>query len=165
MTNFKLFLLLAMLLTGCSPTSRLNRLLTNHPELAKEAVTKEKTVYITEIDTILVPEYKHDTTLLAADTVRFEDDRVSVSIIKKDTLYKVKTVIKPQTLIIHDTIKYTYKDTVAIFEYKPLTFKEKSKYRCQGMLIMLFIILILIILWLIFKQYIKTQIPILRFIK
>jgi hypothetical protein len=143
---------------------RLNRLLTKHPELAK-VQTIEKEIIITEIDTFRIPEYKYDTTVSVSDTVSIDNERFTIQIVKHDTIYKIKTVLKPFDVVQHDTIMYTYTDTVNVFEYKELTFKEKSMYRGQGMLILLFIILVLIILWLVLKNYLKAQFPFLNFLK
>lgn len=116
---------------SCSPQQKLNRLIKNHPELAQTTV-KENTITITEIDTIFIPEHLLDTTVRISDTVQVEDSIVYVQIIKNDTVYKIITKVKPRNIIVHDTLVYTYKDTVNTFTYNPLTFKEKSKYRGQG---------------------------------
>lgn len=158
------YLFLFLFIQSCSPQMRLNRLLTKHPELAK-VQTIEKEITIIEDDTVRIPEYKYDTTVTISDTISIDNQRFTIQIIKHDTIYKIKTVLKPFEVIQKDTIKYTYIDTINVFEYKNLTFKEKSQLRGQGMLIMLFIILLIIIIWQAIRLYLKGQLPFLNFLK
>ncbi len=160
-----LFTLLLLFISSCSPTQRLERLLAKHPELGKPT-TIVKDVLIYETDTFIVDEHKLDTTISSSkDTITFEDSIIYVQMIKNDTVYQFKTLVKERTIVVHDTIKYSYLDTVNVFNYKGLTFKEKSKYRGQGMGIMLLIILLLIIIWQGIRLYLKGQFPILNLLK
>ena len=163
MNKFHILTILTILFSiySCTPQQKLNRLIKNHPELA-ETTVKEKTITITEIDTIFIPKHQFDTTVRISDTVSIEDSIVFVQIIKNDTVYKIRTIVKPRNIITHDTLVYTYKDTVNTFTYKPLTFKEKSKYRGQGMGIMLLIILLIIIIYQGIRLYLKGQFPFLN---
>ncbi len=156
-----LFLTIFLLIQSCSPTKRLENLLAKHPELGKTTtLVKEVTIY--ETDTILVPGFTLDTTINYSDSIFIEDSLMALTIIKLDTFYKIRTRIKDRTIIQHDTIKYTYTDTINVFKYQGLTFKEKSKYRGQGMLILFILILLLIIGWFILKKYINIQFPFLK---
>lgn len=67
MKNFCLILFLIWLLASCSPQKRLNRLIANHPELAKT-----DTIYSTK--TFTVPGYKIDTTFKASTNTNGIDD-------------------------------------------------------------------------------------------
>ena len=53
--SLKIFIIFAAVLVGCTPQKKLNRLIKKHPELLQM-----DTIRI--IDTIVVPEYTHDTT-------------------------------------------------------------------------------------------------------
>jgi len=77
-------ILIAAVLTACSPQTRLNRLMARHPEL-----TTVDTLCLR--DTLRIPEAKAETVLnlaLMRDTVYLQKDRLEVSIQRhRDTLY------------------------------------------------------------------------------
>lgn len=104
-------LLLCLLIVGCSPQQRMNRLLRKHPHLASTRITTYRdTLYVT--DTIIryikvpVPGFT-DSFNIKSDTV-IETKEVVVT--KRDTVFKIK--VKPQYIFVHDT--FVEKDTFPV---------------------------------------------------
>lgn len=108
--------LLLVLLTACSPSARLARLIKNHPELAKVDT-------IFKSDTIVIPPAKADTVIYykQTDTVIVKDNGVTVK-------YFYNT--KDSTVYIRgerDTIRIIREIPVSVnnFEVKPETTLER----------------------------------------
>ncbi len=100
-TILKISLLLVLSIqTGCSPTARLNRLLTHHPELKIP-----DTIVIS--DTMIIPQVDADTVIYLDsihDTIILHNDRLEISLNRiHDTLY-VRGKCKADTIIIHRSI-------------------------------------------------------------
>jgi len=100
-TILKISLLLVLSTqTGCSPSARLNRLLTHHPELKIPdtiVITDTMTIPQVESDTILYIDNIHDTVILQKDRLEITLNRIH------DTLY-VRGKCKADTIIIHRSI-------------------------------------------------------------
>ena len=100
-TIFKITLLLVLSIqTGCSPSARLNRLLTRHPELKIP-----DTIVIN--DTMTIPQVEADTIIYIdsiRDTVILQKDRLEITLNRiHDTLY-IRGKCKADTVIINRTI-------------------------------------------------------------
>lgn len=100
-TILKISLLLVLSTqTGCSPSARLNRLLTRHPELMIP-----DTIVIN--DTMTIPKVELDTIIYIdsiRDTVILQKDRLEITISRiHDTLY-IRGKCKADTIIIHRSI-------------------------------------------------------------
>ena len=98
---FKITLLLVLSIqTGCSPSARLNRLLTRHPELKIP-----DTIVIN--DTMTIPQVEADTIIYIdsiRDTVILQKDRLEITLNRiHDTLY-IRGKCKADTIIIHRSI-------------------------------------------------------------
>jgi len=98
---FKITLLLVLSIqTGCSPSARLNRLLTRHPELKIP-----DTIVIN--DTMTIPQVESDTIIYIdsiRDTVILQKDRLEITLNRiHDTLY-IRGKCKADTIIIHRSI-------------------------------------------------------------
>jgi len=93
-------LLVLSILTGCSPSARLNRLLTRHPEL-----TIPDTIVIS--DTMTIPQVEADTVIYLDsihDTIILQKERLEITIKRiHDTLY-IRGKCKADTVIIRRTI-------------------------------------------------------------
>ena len=112
--RFKAFIVVLSLSYGCSPQSRLNRLISNHPELNTVDT-------ITIRDTVLIPTVRLDTGINIAnllDTVYITEDRLKIkTILVNDTLYiegecEGDTIIKEHIVYV-DKVKYVEQDYVA----------------------------------------------------
>ena len=100
-TIFKITLLLVLSIqTGCSPSARLNRLLTRHPELKIP-----DTIVIN--DTMTIPQVEADTIIYIdsiRDTVILQKDRLEITLNRiHDTLY-IRGKCKADTVIMNRTI-------------------------------------------------------------
>ena len=90
-----IILILSLLLFSCSPQSRLNRLIKNHPELSIKDTVKV-------IDTLIIPELKFDTVFRVTnniDTFYVDKENIKFQIIKNDSIIKVKFFIPADTII------------------------------------------------------------------
>lgn len=95
-----LFLLLIVLIAGCSPVKRIQRICERHP-----SVCEKDTLHI--IDTLITQAVRADTVVRyqIGDTIVLRKDRLTVrTIIKKDTIYQTgecaaDTVIKYRTIV------------------------------------------------------------------
>jgi len=86
--------------TGCSPSARLNRLLTRHPELMIPdtiVISDTMTIPQVEADTVFYLDSIHDTIIMQKDRIEITLNRVH------DTLY-VRGKCKADTIIIHRSI-------------------------------------------------------------
>ena len=129
-----LFLLLYFLF-GCTPQRRLNRLLTNHPELLEKDTIVVK-------DTVVVQNYNYDTTTIIRlhDTTTVINNELVVLKYYYDTL---REIIHHDVECLGDTV---YIETLVPIEkavYKELSWWQKYK---EFIYIGLFLILVLIIL-------------------
>lgn len=156
---------LLMLLNQCSQQfhqNRLNNLLAKHPYLA-QAQVRDTTLTVFEIDTIYVEGKSIDTVFsFYVDTFVVNDSGVTVTIIKEVDRWRVKTVVDKQTLYVNDTVKIKFTDTVNVFNVQPITGKEKWKYRWQGILWHWILLLILFLIYIAVRMYLKAQIPFLK---
>jgi len=127
--------LLLYLLFSCTPQRRLNRLLTNHPELL------EKDTIVVR-DTIVVENYNYDTTTI----IRLHDTTTVINnerVILKYYYDTLREVIHHDVECLGDTV---YIETLVPIEkavFKELSWWEKYK---EFIYIGLFLILVLIIL-------------------
>ena len=100
-TIFKISLLLVLSIqTGCSPSTRLNRLLTRHPELMiSDTIVINDTMTIPQVvaDTVFYLDSLHDTIILQKDRLEITLNRIH------DTLY-IRGKCKADTIIIHRII-------------------------------------------------------------
>ena len=129
-----LFLLLCFLFS-CTPQRRLNRLLTNHPELL------EKDTIIVR-DTVVVQNYNYDTTTI----IRLHDTTTVINnerVVLKYYYDTLREIIHHDVECLGDTV---YIETLVPIEkavYKELSWWQKYK---EFIYIGLFLILVLIIL-------------------
>jgi len=127
--------LLLYLLFSCTPQRRLNRLLTNHPELL------EKDTIVVR-DTVVVENYNYDTTTI----IKLHDTTTVINnerVILKYYYDTLREVIHHDVECLGDTV---YIETLVPIEkavYKELSWWQKYK---EFIYIGLFLILILIIL-------------------
>lgn len=100
-TILKISLLLVLSTqTGCSPSARLNRLLTRHPELKiydTVVISDTMTIPQVEADTVFYLDSIHDTIILQKDRLEITLNRIH------DTLY-VRGKCEADTIIIHRSI-------------------------------------------------------------
>lgn len=95
-----LFLLLIVLIVGCSPVKRIQRICERHPR-----VCEKDTLHI--IDTLITQAVRADTVVRyqIGDTIVLRKDKLTVrTIIRKDTIYQTgecaaDTVIKYRTIV------------------------------------------------------------------
>jgi hypothetical protein len=143
-----LIVIFALILVGCSPQKRLNRLLVNNPELTKtksDTITTTKTLY--EIDTFKILQSSIDTVLIASDcdnlisqldSLVIENSSVK-TFFSIDTLYirnktakqlqlNIKTIQKEQTLTQEDSIKTTKQTIINNTICEPLIIYKVPKY-------------------------------------
>jgi len=129
-----LFLLLCFLFS-CTPQRRLNRLLTNHPELL------EKDTIVVR-DTVVVQNYNYDTTTI----IRLHDTTTVINnerVVLKYYYDTLREIIHHDVECLGDTV---YIETLVPIEkavYKELSWWQKYK---EFIYIGLFLILVLIIL-------------------
>ena len=127
--------LLLYLLFSCTPQRRLNRLLTNHPELL------EKDTIVVR-DTVVVENYNYDTTTI----IRLHDTTTVINnerVVLKYYYDTLREVIHHDVECLGDTV---YIETLVPIEkavYKELSWWQKYK---EFIYIGLFLILVLIIL-------------------
>ena len=132
-TYFKIVLIL--LLVGCSPQQRLNRLITRFPQL-----TEKDTIYVK--DTVIVENYNYDTTTL----IRIHDTTTVINnerVILKYFYDTLREVIHHDVECIGDTV-YTEKlVTVEKAVFKELSWWEKYK----DLIFIIFLLLLGIVLF------------------
>ena len=127
--------LLLCLLFSCTPQRRLNRLLTNHPELL------EKDTIIVR-DTVVVQNYNYDTTTI----IRLHDTTTVINnerVVLKYYYDTLREIIHHEVECLGDTV---YIETLVPIEkavYKELSWWQKYK---EFIYIGLFLILVLMIL-------------------
>lgn len=159
----KLIFLSLVILASCTPQQRLNRLIGKHPYLAN-TIVKDTTLTVLETDTIFIQDRSIDTFFsTSVDTFTVTDSGVTVTLIKYIDRWSLKTVVKADTIIYKDTVKIAYKDTVANFTVEPVKSADIWKWRKQGALWMLILIVLIIALITAIRIYIKGQIPFLKF--
>jgi hypothetical protein len=139
--NYIQIILISLLLIGCSPQERLNRLMTKFPQL-----TEMDTIYVK--DTVIVENYNYDTTTL----IRTHDTTTVINnekVILKYFYDTLREVIHHDVECIGDTV-YTEKlITVEKAVIRELSWWQKYKE-------FLYIGLILLAILLIFKKIGKT---------
>ena len=159
----KLIFLSLVILASCTPQQRLNRLIGKHPYLAN-SIVKDTTLTVVETDTVFISDRSIDTFFsTSVDTFTVTDSGVTVTLIKYIDRWSLKTVVKADTIIYKDTVKIAYKDTVANFTVEPVKTSDIWKWRKQGALWMLILIVLIIALITAIRIYIKGQIPFLKF--
>ncbi len=159
----KLIFLSLVILASCTPQQRLNRLIGKHPYLAN-SIVKDTTLTVFETDTVFIADRSIDTFFsTSVDTFTVTDSGVTVTLIKYIDRWSLKTVVKADTIIYKDTVKIAYKDTVANFTVEPVKSADIWKWRKQGALWMLILIVLIIALITAIRIYIKGQIPFLKF--
>ena len=118
-----------ILLIGCSPQKRLNRLVRNHPHLSKIDTIKI-------IDTIIVPNYSYDT----IETVTYHDTTIIVNNDRIEARYYFDTLRKE---IWHEiTCK---NDTIIENRYIPfetITIQEQTFWQKYGSLVIIGLIIL-----------------------
>lgn len=133
--SLKIFIIFAAVLVGCTPQKKLNRLIKKHPELLQM-----DTIRI--IDTVVVPQYTHDTTTF----IEYHD---SVTVINNERI-KIKYFYDTLRETIHH--EYTcYGDTVfseKIVPYEKVVIQELTWWQKYGSAVMIggFLLLFLLIL-------------------
>ena len=159
----KLIFLSLVILASCTPQQRLNRLIGKHPYLAN-SIVKDTTLTVFETDTVFIADRSIDTFFsTSVDTFTIIDSGVTVKLIKYIDRWSLKTVVKADTIIYKDTVKIAYKDTVANFTVEPVKTSDIWKWRKQGALWLLILIVLIIALITAIRIYIKGQIPFLKF--
>lgn len=159
----KLIFLSLVILASCTPQQRLNRLIGKHPYLAN-SIVKDTTLTVFETDTVFIADRSIDTFFsTSVDTFTVTDSGVTVTLIKYIDRWSLKTVVKADTIIYKDTVKIAYKDTVANFTVEPVKTSDIWKWRKQGALWMLILIVLIIALITAIRIYLKGQIPFLKF--
>lgn len=159
----KLIFLSLVILASCTPQQRLNRLIGKHPYLAN-TIVKDTILTVVETDTVFIADRSIDTFFsTSVDTFTVTDSGVTVTLIKYIDRWSLKTVVKADTIIYKDTVKIAYKDTVANFTVEPVKSADIWKWRKQGALWMLILIVLIIALITAIRIYIKGQIPFLKF--
>ena len=127
--------LLLYLLFSCTPQRRLNRLLTNHPELL------EKDTIVVR-DTVVVQNYNYDTTTI----IRLHDTTTVINnerVVLKYYYDTLREIIHHDVECLGDTVYIETLVTIEKAVYKELSWWQKYK---EFIYIGLFLILILIIL-------------------
>lgn len=158
----KLIFLSLVTLASCTPQQRLNRLIGKHPYLAN-IIVKDTTLTVLETDTIFIQDRTIDTFFsTSVDTFTVTDSGVTVTLIKYIDRWSLKTVVKADTIIYKDTVKIAYKDTVANFTVEPVKSADIWKWRKQGALWLLILILLIIAVITAIRIYLKGQIPFLK---
>jgi len=159
----KLIFLSLVILASCTPQQRLNRLIGKHPYLAN-TIVKDTTLTVVETDTIFIADRSIDTFFSTqVDTFTVTDSGVTVTLIKYIDRWSLKTIVKADTIIYKDTVKIAYKDTVANFTVEPVKTSDIWKWRKQGALWLLILILVIIAVITAIRIYLKGQIPFLKF--
>ena len=133
--NYIKIVLLSILLIGCSPQKRLNKLLKNHPELVQLDT-------IVVRDTIVVESYVHDTTTIIRlhdTTTVFNNERVVLKYFY-DTL---RETIHHDVECIGDTVYSEKLITVEKAVFKELSWWEKYK----DLIFIIFLLLLGIVLF------------------
>ena len=143
-----LIVIFALILVGCSPQKRLNRLLVNNPELTK---TKSDTVHTTktlyEVDTFKILQSSIDTVLIASDcdnlisqldSLVVENSSVK-TVFSIDTLYlknrsnkqlrlNIKTTQKERTVTQADSVKTDVQTIINNTICEPLIIYKVPRY-------------------------------------
>jgi hypothetical protein len=159
----KLIFLSLVILASCTPQQRLNRLIGKHPYLAN-TIVKDTVLTVVETDTVFIPDRSIDTFFsTSVDTFTVTDSGVTVTLIKYIDRWSLKTIVKADTIIYKDTVKIAYKDTVASFTVEPVKSADIWKWRKQGALWLLILILLIIAAVTAIRIYLKGQIPFLKF--
>jgi hypothetical protein len=159
----KLIFLSLVILASCTPQQRLNRLIGKHPYLAN-TIVKDTILTVVETDTVFIADRSIDTFFsTSVDTFTVTDSGVTVTLIKYIDRWSLKTVVKADTIIYKDTVKIAYKDTVANFTVEPVNSADIWKWRKQGALWLLILILVIIAVITAIRIYLKGQIPFLKF--
>jgi len=91
----KIFVLLILVITSCTPAQRLGRLVKNHPELVStDTVFKQ--------DTTIIEAVKQDSTFIftgRTDTFYMEKDRLKIKVIRSHDTLTVQGECKTDTII------------------------------------------------------------------
>ncbi len=124
------FLVLVFIIS-CSPQKRLNRLLRKHPHLSN-------TEMVVFRDTIIRPEVQLDSVFsVNFDTVYLENERISVKLIKTDSLIYLTGISKT------DTIFYEKKVPVKLVKITETSFYKKLReWAIVGLIVIAFLYLI-----------------------
>lgn len=144
------------LVAGCSPQKRLQRLLSNNPELQQTAV-KPDTLTVYHVDTFTTEAWELDTFFsLLTDTVfTVMKDSNKISI-RKDARnhFLLDVLFPPKQFTSPDTIRVPYLDTIRTVNYTPITTEEKWQYRKDGMMILGGVLLFLLLIVVLIKVYV-----------
>lgn len=149
-------ILVFCLVAGCSPQKRLQRLLSNNPELQQTAV-KPDTLTVYHVDTFTTEAWKLDTFFsLNTDTVfTVVKDSNKISI-RKDARnnFLLDVLFPAKQFVGRDTIRVPYLDTVRTVNFTPITAEEKWQYRKDGMIILGGVLLLLLLVGVLIKVYV-----------
>lgn len=142
-----MFCALLVAITSCSPQKRLNRLIKNHPELAKV-----DSVYVN--DTVITKEVFRDTTLyyLQPDTVTITKDKLIIKYFFNPKDSSVYLVGKCKTdTIVKTRLQYIYK----VSPTPQLTWWQKVKLWIGEKALWFILFMIILLLWRVFGKVIK----------
>ena len=108
--------IIALLITGCTPQKKLSYLLDKHPELIRDSITiKDIEIPVpAAADTLVIPMIR----LQQPDTFVVENKRSSAKLITQDNKAELITTAKPDTFYIKDTIDHYIIQPPEIIEQK-----------------------------------------------
>lgn len=162
MKQISLVALVLIIFSSCSPQRRLNRLIGNHPELA-QAQVRDTVLTVMETDTVYIPERSIDTFFtFLTDTFTVTDSGITVTVIKEIDRWRLKTVVARDTVYYSDTVSIAYRDTMNVFNVQPVSNAEVWRYRKQGAMWLFILLLILYLIQLAVRLYLKGQLPFLK---
>lgn len=118
------FILFLVVLSGCTPSQRLTRILRRHPELRKDSIK----VY-TRKDTIILPGIRKDSIInnvYTKDTVILKTNQLTTKYVYMgDNKAYINSTVKADTIIRNDTVRVV--KTVTL-KTAPLTFWQSCKH-------------------------------------
>lgn len=149
-------ILIALLLSACTPQQRLANLVKHHPELAVSKI-KVDTLVLAQIDTFVLEAWQIDTFFsFDIDTVfQIQKDSLKINIKKQPRGKYLLDILFPKTLITKaDTVRIAYTDTIQTLQYMPIDTATAWQYRKEGFLILGGILLLIFLIATIGKMYI-----------
>ena len=154
--EISIIFIVAFVFGACSPQKRLANIVAHNPHLATvSTITKE--VLINDIDTFYSAGQTIDTQVFFIhDSLYVRHDKLSLSLKKNlNGSLAILSMLRPDTVIKYEQIKYTYTDTVLVVKTLAITHKEKNKYRQQGVIFAILAALVGLLVAFVIKNYKK----------
>ncbi len=150
MKKIAYILIVAISLCACSAQQRINRIVSNHPELAtvvKDSVVMDTTLVIEKRESLVkVP-------LIFHDTITYTDTNMVIQIVQRDSINYIHVEVPADTVFVEKTLEIEKQIIKAEINEKKGFLKSVKNLLKTAFVILLLLLLMLLILKILTLKY------------